>query len=124
MRELITGIVTLLFIVSYNIYVLDSQFVFFDCIPCKKTMLTTALGVFVISLIMLGNHNRKTAMEIDLRRFAFGSFLTYCVINILHYQYIITNPFKLIYLFNGANFAIILLILYNAHKFGFLKNGR
>lgn len=124
MRTLITGLVTLFFIIAYNIYVLDTQFKWFDCIPCKKTMFTSIVLLFVSTLILLGNNNKKSSLEKDLRRFAFGSFFTYSVLTILHYQYIIINPFKLIYLFNGLNFVTILLILYNAGKYGFLRNGR
>lgn len=124
MRTLVTGLVTLFFIIAYNISVLDTQFKWFDCIPCKRTFFTVILLLFVSTLILLGNNNKKTNLEKDLRRFAFGSFVTYAIINILHYQYIIINPFKIIYLFNGLNFVTILLILYNAGKYGFLRNGR
>lgn len=78
------------------------------------------VGLFTVILLLMGNSNRKNELEIELRRFAFGSFASYLIINVLHGIGYITNPFEIVYLFNGLNFVIVSLILYNASKYGFL----
>lgn len=123
MRSIITALITLLFITSYNAYVYSGLMGFTD-VFMRKAVIYFIFSIFVLPLLAMGNSNKKSSIEIEFRKIAFLIYLVVSSMIIINQFGVIKNPINFLLVFNGLTFAFICMVLISAYRHGIFKNGR
>lgn len=122
MRTLITILLTFLFILSYNAYVILGYTGIITDNFTLKVLIYFIFLCFYMPISVMGNHNNKSKLEIEFRKFA-QIVNTMCVLLIIANNLkFINNAVILVLIFNGLVFVILCLVLIKTYKHGYFNN--
>lgn len=126
MRAVITALIILLFIAMYNLYVLNTlrHYLVIESDELKKILFHGAWALTALPLLIMGNSNNKSDLEIELRKmaqFVYAWTLSVILVNNMGW---FKYPFYQIFAFNGVVFVVVLLLTINAYKHGLFNDGR
>ena len=121
MRAIGTAIYTLLFIVLYNLYMVFLKHDILTDVFMKKAYMYFVVLVITAPLLIMGNSNNKSIIEIEIRKIAEFIYIATILTIILNQFGLFVNPINNILLFNGINIVIISIILISGGRHGYYK---
>src|SRR4051812_19680067 len=112
MRAAITALLTIIFIASYNIYIYSGLCGFTDPF-LRKAAIYSIFAFFILPLLIMGNCNNKSSLEIEFRKIAQMIYAVVTFLIIVNQFGILKDPIKFLFVFNGITFAFISLVVLN-----------
>jgi len=121
MRSLITSLIAVTFMLGYNGYLLAIGNGILDEQHMRKVAMYSLIGFFTLPLMLMGNSNKKSKMEIEFRNMAMMYYAVVMGIIIINQFGVLNDPRKFMYTFNGLNIALIGCLTISFLRHGYFK---
>lgn len=121
MRSLITSLIAVTFMLGYNGYLLAVDEGIVADLHMKKVAMYSLIGFFTLPLMLMGNSNKKSKMEIEFRNMAIMYYTVVMAIIIINQFGVLNDPRKFMYTFNGLNIALIGCLIISFLRHGYFK---
>lgn len=121
MRSLVTVLLNIGFVLAYDVYVYLRSIGMLTDKFMQKAYMYSIILLFTAPLLIMGNYNGKTQLEIELRKIAQLTYILVILTIIVNQFGVFTNPIYSVMLFNGINFVLLAIISINLYRYGFFK---
>lgn len=121
MRSLITSLIAVTFMLGYNGYLLAVGNGLLIEMHIKKVCMYSLIGFFTLPLMLMGNSNKKSKMEIEFRNMAIMYYTVVLLIIVINQFGVLNDPRKFIFTFNGLNIALIGCLTISFLRHGYFR---
>lgn len=121
MRSLVTVLLNIAFIITYDVYVYLRSIGLLTDKFMQKAYMYGIILMFTAPLLIMGNSNQKTELEIELRKIAQLTYILVLLTIIINQFGVFTNPIYSVMLFNGINLVLLAIISINLYRYGYFK---
>jgi len=87
----------------------------------QKAYMYGIILMFTAPLLIMGNSNEKTGLEIELRKVSQLTYILVLLTIIINQFGFFTNPVHSVMLFNGINLVLLAIVSINLYRYGFFK---